>query len=333
MPVWRLLGSDGPRRGHSPAPRSYRPGGPFEYYRAWRSSRRAPKRRRHWAIAPRKLEVCLNGPYSHGGLQEDDAAVVEIVAECRRAVGPELVLMVDVAYAWSDAETALRVIERLAPYRIEFIETPIDIDDLEGHAFLHHHSPIPIAAGEWQNTHFEFLDLADRGLVDVLQPDVGRVGGLTEANASLFDRRREGPGCHPALLEDRAGNRGRRTPRDGDRALPLHRVLARRTRRIPAPPGATGRGPPSRRRTARAAHKARARHQAEPRRPPEVRGGRPWLTNGSRRLVADPDSPARPPSPAACPGGVAALRLSVPGPIPLLLTHSAPQARQRNLFQ
>ncbi len=70
----------------------------------------------------------------------------------------------------------------LAPFRIFFfVETPIDVDDLEGHAFLHEHSPIPIAAGEWQNTHFEFLDLADRGKIDVLQPDVGRVGGFTEA--------------------------------------------------------------------------------------------------------------------------------------------------------
>ena len=48
-------------------------------------------------------------------------------------------------------------------------------------AFLQEHSPIRIAAGEWQNTHFEFLDLADRGRVDVLQPDIGRVGGFTEA--------------------------------------------------------------------------------------------------------------------------------------------------------
>ena len=38
-----------------------------------------------------------------------------------------------------------------------------------------------IAAGEWQNTRFEFADLMDIGLVDVAQPDVGRVGGLTEA--------------------------------------------------------------------------------------------------------------------------------------------------------
>jgi L-alanine-DL-glutamate epimerase-like enolase superfamily enzyme len=40
---------------------------------------------------------------------------------------------------------------------------------------------VPIAAGEWQNTHFEFLDLADRGKLDVLQPDIGRVGGFTQA--------------------------------------------------------------------------------------------------------------------------------------------------------
>jgi len=128
-----------------------------------------------------KLEVCINGPYSHNGLQESDDAVVEVVAESRRAVGPEMILMVDVAYAWPNAETALRVIERLEPYDLYFIETPIDIDDLEGHAYLHERSPIAIAAGEWQNTHFEFLDLADRGKVDVLQPDVGRVGGITEA--------------------------------------------------------------------------------------------------------------------------------------------------------
>jgi L-alanine-DL-glutamate epimerase-like enolase superfamily enzyme len=89
--------------------------------------------------------------------------------------------MVDVAYAWPDARRALRVLDQLAPQNLYFLETPIDIDDLSGYAFLHEHSPIPIAAGEWQNTHWEFLDLADRGRVEVLQPDVGRVGGFSEA--------------------------------------------------------------------------------------------------------------------------------------------------------
>jgi L-alanine-DL-glutamate epimerase-like enolase superfamily enzyme len=128
-----------------------------------------------------KLEVCLTGPYAHRGIQGGDDAIVETVGACREAVGPGFVLMVDVAYAWSDARQALRVIERLAPYDLDFVETPLDIDDLDGYAFLHHHSPIRIAAGEWQNTHWEFLDLVERGKVDVLQPDVGRVGGFTEA--------------------------------------------------------------------------------------------------------------------------------------------------------
>jgi L-alanine-DL-glutamate epimerase-like enolase superfamily enzyme len=128
-----------------------------------------------------KLEVCINGPYSHNGLQENDDAVVEMVAACRAAVGQEFVLMLDVAYAWPSAAHALSVLERLAPFNLYFCETPIDIDDLAGHRFLKQHSPIPIAAGEWQNTHFEFLDLADLGQIDVLQPDVGRVGGFSEA--------------------------------------------------------------------------------------------------------------------------------------------------------
>jgi L-alanine-DL-glutamate epimerase-like enolase superfamily enzyme len=177
VPVWRLLGA-GPRR-VTPYASLLPTGRTLQDY----CDSLVDKVKKAKALGYRaaKLEVCINGSYSDNGLQEDDDAIVEIVGECRRAVGPGLVLMVDVAYAWPDATTALGVIERLAPYGIAFIETPIDIDDLEGYAFLHARSPIPIAAGEWQNTRFEFLDLADRGRVDVLQPDVGRVGGLTEA--------------------------------------------------------------------------------------------------------------------------------------------------------
>jgi len=38
-----------------------------------------------------------------------------------------------------------------------------------------------IAAGEWLATRYEFEELMDRGQVQVAQPDVGRVGGLREA--------------------------------------------------------------------------------------------------------------------------------------------------------
>jgi L-alanine-DL-glutamate epimerase-like enolase superfamily enzyme len=178
VPVAELLGGD-PSRPVVPYASLLPAGGTLDAYRD--SLVEKAKRAKALGFRALKLEVCINGPYSHHGLQESDDHVVEIVAECRRAVGPDVVLMVDVAYAWPDARTALGVLERLAPYDLFFVETPIDIDDLDGHAFLHDHSPIPIAAGEWQNTHFEFLDLADRGKLDVLQPDVGRVGGFTEA--------------------------------------------------------------------------------------------------------------------------------------------------------
>ena len=71
-----------------------------------------------------------------------------------------MTLMVDVAYAWDDARTALRVIKQLEAFDLFFLETPINIDDLDGYAFISERSPIRIAAGEWQNTHWEFIDLA-----------------------------------------------------------------------------------------------------------------------------------------------------------------------------
>jgi L-alanine-DL-glutamate epimerase-like enolase superfamily enzyme len=178
LPVWRLLAERGPEL-ITPYASLLPTGRTLEEYRA----SLIEKALMALALGFRavKLEVCVNGPYSHHGLQESDDAIVEIVAECRRAVGPGLVLMVDVAYAWPDAGTALGILECLARYDLFFVETPIDIDDLDGYALLHERSPIRIAAGEWQNTRFEFLDLADRGQLDVLQPDVGRVGGFTEA--------------------------------------------------------------------------------------------------------------------------------------------------------
>ena len=128
-----------------------------------------------------KMEVIIKGPYAHNGLDEDDEAIVEIVAACREAAGPDFVMMVDVGYCWRDAKEALRVLKRLEPFDVFFLETPLSLEDMDGYAFLHDHSPIRIAAGELQNSRFEFLELMDRGKVDVAQPDMGRVGGFTEA--------------------------------------------------------------------------------------------------------------------------------------------------------
>lgn len=127
-----------------------------------------------------KLEITPTGPYAHKGLKASYAQMKEPIAAVRKAVGPDFVIMADVQYAFPDAGTCLHTIREWEEYNLFFLETPLPADDLDGYARLRE-QPIPIAAGEWLATRFEFLELMDRGRVRVAQPDIGRVGGLTEA--------------------------------------------------------------------------------------------------------------------------------------------------------
>ncbi|MSU69859.1 MAG: mandelate racemase/muconate lactonizing enzyme family protein [Opitutaceae bacterium] len=178
LPVYKLLG--GAQRDHIKPYASLQPAGhTVAQYRdslvAW------ARRARQLGYQAAKLECTLSGPYHHMNLSGTDEQMTEIVTACREAVGPEFTLMVDVQYLWRDAKSCLRTVSKWADLDIFFLETPLLVDNLEGYAFLHHESPIRIAAGEWLQTRFEFLELMDRGLVDVVQPDIGRVGGITEA--------------------------------------------------------------------------------------------------------------------------------------------------------
>ncbi len=142
---------------------------------AW--AREAQRRGFHAA----KLEATFAGPYKHHGLDEPFERVSEVIAAVRSAVGPAFTLMVDVQYAFPDADTCLAVIRDWQPFDLFFLETPLPSDDLDGYARLAREQAIPIAAGEWLATRFEFRELMERGRVQVAQPDIGRVGGLTEA--------------------------------------------------------------------------------------------------------------------------------------------------------
>ena len=64
------------------------------------------------------------------------------IAACREAVGPDFVMMVDVQYAWSDVDAVLRTTRDWKDLDIYFLETPLQIDDLEGYARLHRESSI-----------------------------------------------------------------------------------------------------------------------------------------------------------------------------------------------
>jgi len=129
-----------------------------------------------------KLEICIKGPYSHNNLQiEDDREFANMVKLCRKSVGDDMVLMADVAYAWPDWKTALKALNMVENDDLYFIETPLPIEDLDGSAKLANRTNIRIATGEMLQTRFECFETIVKGRVDVIQPDVGRVGGLTEA--------------------------------------------------------------------------------------------------------------------------------------------------------
>ena len=141
-----------------------------------------------WAVDARrrgfraaKAEVTLSGPYAHVGLREPYTRATEVIAAVRAAVGDDFVLMVDCQYAFPDADECLAVIRAWQDFDLFFVETPLPSDDLAGYARLAREQPIPIAAGEWLTTRFEFAQLIREGRIRVAQPDIGRVGGLTEA--------------------------------------------------------------------------------------------------------------------------------------------------------
>lgn len=177
-PVWQLLGGS-QQTALIPYASLLPAGGDLHAYRAGLVAK--AQEALHMGFRAVKAEICISGPYSHMGLQERDEHVVEIAAAVRDAIGPDVALMIDVAYAWRDVKQALWVMRRLEPLDIYFVETPLPSDDLDGYARLADATDIRIAAGEWLTSRFEFHDLIDRGHIDVAQPDVGRVGGLTEA--------------------------------------------------------------------------------------------------------------------------------------------------------
>jgi L-alanine-DL-glutamate epimerase-like enolase superfamily enzyme len=177
-PLWQLLG---PLRKQPVIPyASLQPAGStFAAYRdALCRSAEDAKRLGFRAV---KAECTMNGPYAHNGMNENYERHTEVVAAVREAVGPDMTLMVDVQYLWRDAKTAYSVVKDWEQFNLYFLETPIWPDFLDEHAALARQSKIPIASGEWLATRWEFESLMDRGKVGVAQPDVGRVGGITEA--------------------------------------------------------------------------------------------------------------------------------------------------------
>lgn len=109
------------------------------------------------------------------------AGVVERAYAIRAAVGPDIDLMVDLhGPPWLNAADAIAIGRELEPLGLLFLEEPVASDDLPGWRRVRDKLALPLATGERLSTLAEMLPFITEGLVDVVQPDTGRFGGLTQ---------------------------------------------------------------------------------------------------------------------------------------------------------
>jgi len=106
---------------------------------------------------------------------------VRKVATLREAVGDEVDIAIDLhGPPWLTPADAARLARALEPYNLLWIEDPIAPDNLDGYKRIRDAAHVPLAAGERMATIFGERELIERELVDVIQPDTGRAGGLTQ---------------------------------------------------------------------------------------------------------------------------------------------------------
>lgn len=123
------------------------------------------------------------GPYaSMGGYQpllERIDLSVRFCRAIREAVGSKADLLFG-THGQFTAAGAIRLAKRLEPFDPLWLEEPVPPDDVAGMVQVRSHTSIPIAAGERLATKTEFARLISASAVDILQPDLGRCGGILE---------------------------------------------------------------------------------------------------------------------------------------------------------
>jgi L-rhamnonate dehydratase len=164
LPVWKLLG-----------------GGFHQKIRCYASSLFGSTPRETGELARRYRDRGFSAvKFGWDPMGKDAATDVALVREARKGLGTGPDLMIDAGLVW-DAKTALQRANAFAEHDIFWLEEPLRPDDYEGYRRLAEATPVRIAAGEEESNRQSFLDLMDRGRIDVVQVDLTRCGGFTEA--------------------------------------------------------------------------------------------------------------------------------------------------------
>ena len=133
-----------------------------------------------WFIELGFKAVKLACPYGPAdglrGLQENE----KLVAKTREFVGDEVEIMLD-CYMAFDVDYTIRLAQRLRPYKLKWIEEFLIPEDIPGHIAVRKAvNWVSLASGEHEYTRFPFQQLIHYRCLDILQPDIHWVGGLSE---------------------------------------------------------------------------------------------------------------------------------------------------------
>ena len=111
-----------------------------------------------------------------GQSEREDIQRLEAV---RRAVGDDVAIYIDANNGYYPKQ-AIYMAKEFERYQVGWFEEPVLADDIDGLARVADATSIPVATGEHEYTKYGFRELISRGGADIVQPDVGRVGGVTE---------------------------------------------------------------------------------------------------------------------------------------------------------
>jgi D-galactarolactone cycloisomerase len=114
---------------------------------------------------------------------------LRIVRAVRRELGRDFMVMTDANQGYR-LDVALQAAAGFADAGAFWLEEPLFVEDVEGHAVLRERGKVPIAVGENLHSCGAFRDYVVSGAADFLQPDVARAGGITEVKkiAALAER-------------------------------------------------------------------------------------------------------------------------------------------------
>ena len=180
LPVHRLLG--GAMRDRTRA-----------YANGWYRTERQPEAFAEQArrVAERGYTAMKFDPFGAAWRVQDrreEDLSIDIVAAVREAVGHDVDLFIEGHNRFS-VGTALRLAERLAPFRPGWFEEPVAHQNVGAMVEVAHRSPVPVATGESFTSLQQFAELLKHDAVHILQPEPLYLGGLwrTRQVAAMVD--------------------------------------------------------------------------------------------------------------------------------------------------